>query len=103
MVKIEVTSQEKNYQEIKMTGHANAGAHGEDLVCAALTGIMSGALNAFDQKYSKNVEIVVQDNLIDVKFLAQDPNLATMIEMLMIQLKTIAIQYPQNVTIKEVN
>jgi uncharacterized protein len=92
-----------HHQKVKMSGHANAGEYGEDLVCAALTGIMSGALNAFDQKYPADVKILVKDNLIELRVLHANPALTTMLEMLTIQLKTIAEQYPKNVQLKEVD
>ena len=103
MVKIEITSQKNHYQKLRMSGHANAGPYNHDLVCAALTGIISGALNAFDQELKTDVKIIVEDNLIKMEVLKSTPKSKIMFEMLRVQLETIVRQYPKNTELKEVD
>ncbi|PPE05784.1 ribosomal-processing cysteine protease Prp [Williamsoniiplasma lucivorax] len=102
MVKIKITYHNSEYQKLTMSGHALAGAYGQDLVCAALTGIVSGALNAFDQKFTNDIDIIVEENLIEITIKKSNPTIQTMFELLEIQLQTIVMQYPKNVELKEV-
>jgi hypothetical protein len=104
MVKIILTKKDNQNKELQVTGHANAGDYNHDLVCAAITGIVTGALNAFDLDYHQDVELIVQENNIQiiVKNLA-NRDLQTIFEFLIKQLKTITVQYPKNAILKEVN
>lgn len=103
MVKVELTKQQGKFKQLRMTGHAQSGDYGHDLVCAALTGIMSGALNAYDLDYPTDVEVSAQDNEMKIKVI----NLANVdvqktLQFLLHQIETILLQYPQNVSLKEV-
>ncbi|ATZ17481.1 hypothetical protein ELUMI_v1c07590 [Williamsoniiplasma luminosum] len=102
MVKIKITYHNNEYKSIELTGHALAGEYGQDLVCAAISGIINGALNAFDQKFENDIEIIVDDNWIELKLKNSNQQIQTMFEMLKIQLATIIAQYPKNVELKEV-
>lgn len=101
MVKIEVTKQHNDFQKLVMSGHAESGPHGHDLVCAALSGIISGALNAFDQK-KEAFNIEVGNNVVSIEITQPDAETNLLMGMLIVQLKTIAQAHPKNVKIKEV-
>ena len=54
MIKIIIKSRCKSHQgtdfvSLTVSGHANSAPHGEDLVCAAVSGIVLGGINAFDE------------------------------------------------------
>lgn len=102
MVKIEITKQHNTFQKLIMKGHANAGEYGSDLVCAALSGIISGALNAFSQKDEKAFNLQIGDNIVSIEVIAPTAETNLLMEMLVVQLKTIAQEHPKNVKIKEV-
>ncbi|ATZ18875.1 hypothetical protein ESOMN_v1c04930 [Williamsoniiplasma somnilux] len=104
MVKIVFTIKDKKYQKLEMSGHANAGDYGHDLVCAGLTAIVTGAMNNFDINYQTAIDIAVTDNYItiEVKDLKNN-DLQLLMQMLKVQLETIAIQYPKNAKLKEVH
>ncbi|ADH21553.1 conserved hypothetical protein [synthetic Mycoplasma mycoides JCVI-syn1.0] len=87
-----------------MKGHANSDEYGKDLVCAGLTAIVSGALNAIDSYYKNDVDIEVLKNKITIIVKQENNNnLQLMLDMLKIQIQTITIQYPKNARIKEVS
>jgi len=103
MVKVELTKQNGQFLELKMSGHANGGDDGYDLICAALTGIMSGALNAYDAEYRDDVILTVKDNSISIKVKnLANKDVQKTFSFLVHQIKTILVQYPQNVTLEEV-
>jgi uncharacterized protein YsxB (DUF464 family) len=92
----------KNKFHFEISGHAESGPYGHDLVCAATTGIVSGMLNAIDKRFEKEVSIKIKDNLISIDTKSDDKLLIHDLETLQIQLKTLEIQYPNNIQIKEV-
>lgn len=103
MVKIKFTYHHDKYQSLEMYGHAQAGDYGHDLVCAGLTAIISGAMNAFDLRYEQDVTITVEDNKINLKINnLNNHELQLLFGFLKIQFETIAIQYPKNAQLKEV-
>lgn len=89
------------YKKFDISGHADSAKIGNDLVCAAVTGIVSGTLNAFDQKKC-DTEIIVKDNNIVININKNSDIIQNMFDMLYFQLKTIELQYPKNILVKEV-
>lgn len=48
MIEVTVTRNQADIAEIEISGHANAGRHGEDIVCAGVSAISIGILNGID-------------------------------------------------------
>ncbi|MBG9944314.1 ribosomal-processing cysteine protease Prp [Brevibacillus formosus] len=46
MIEVIVSRAQHGIHEISISGHANAGAYGADIVCSAVSGISFGILNA---------------------------------------------------------
>jgi uncharacterized protein YsxB (DUF464 family) len=97
MILVSIIKQKKVYQMMKVTGHANSAPYGEDLVCAAVSAVMTGGINALDltAAHVKNMdglsEIQVKDN--------QSSKNQSVYEVLSIQLQTIAEAHPKFVKI----
>ncbi len=90
---------------IQISGHANAGPRGSDLVCASVSSIATGALNALDAEYPDDVELTlteVPDAMIEIKVLRNHQNLQALLRMLYIQIQTLAENQSKYITIKEV-
>lgn len=102
MIKVKFFKKDNSFTKFEINGHAESAQYGEDLVCAGVTAIVSGSLNAFDQAASKDVAIKVLDNQITVEVIKNNEVIQIMFTMLFNQLKTIEIQYTENVEIKEV-
>ena len=78
---------------------------GSDLVCASVSSIATGALNALDAAYPDDVELrltEVPDAMIEIKVLQNHPNLQVLLRMLYIQIQTLAENQSKYITIKEV-
>ena len=90
---------------IKISGHANAGPKGSDLVCASISSIATGALNALDAAYPDDVALSlseIPDAVIEIKVLKNHQNLQALLRMLYIQIQTLAENQSKYITIKEV-
>ncbi|QVJ95155.1 ribosomal-processing cysteine protease Prp [Mycoplasma mycoides] len=104
MVDIIINYKNNKIIQFEMRGHANSDEYGKDLVCAGLTAIVSGALNAIDSYYKNDVDIEVLKNKITIIVKQENNNnLQLMLDMLKIQIQTITIQYSKNARIKEVS
>ena len=99
MIKINVLTKESNLKKIEVSGHAYSGEPGFDLVCAGISSIMVGALNAFDQ-FSQNCDLILEDTpyiKIECKKASSENRL--MMNFLLTQLKTVEEVHSEHVKI----
>ena len=64
MIKINCIRHDNKIVELSVKGHANSDEYGKDLVCAGVTSIVVGALNALDES---NFLIKVNEGNVLVK------------------------------------
>ena len=105
MIKVEVVRKNQLIHEIIISGHADSGPKGYDLVCAAVSSIATGALNALNQLASKDVQLELTeypDAMIKIKVLQNTSDLELLLNMLIIQLKTVQENQQKYIHIKEV-
>ena len=105
MIKVEVVRKNQFIQEITISGHADSRPKGYDLVCAAVSSIGTGALNALHELASKDVQLELTeypDAMIKIKVLQNTSDLELLLNMLIIQLKTVQENQQKYIHIKEV-
>ncbi|HPY79431.1 MAG: ribosomal-processing cysteine protease Prp [Erysipelotrichaceae bacterium] len=59
MIKILIKTEGKKVKSLEVKGHANSAPHGEDLVCAAVSAVVTGGFNAIQDV--AHVELVLQE------------------------------------------
>ena len=100
MVKVETNYRGKGISSILVKGHAGSGPLGKDIVCAAVSAICIGSLNALEN--SDDYEIEIDDGLVSVSIPgALSEHDEIVFETMIIQLKTIEVSYSEAITIKE--
>jgi len=57
MIKVNVTYKNGNFASLKVTGHANSAAYGHDLVCSAVSAVVTGGFNNLKNIDSFNVTL----------------------------------------------
>lgn len=67
MIEVKFIQKKSLIMEFSISGHAYSAPKGNDLVCAAVSGIVFGILNSLDNK--KNNRIVVKDNFVKISVL----------------------------------
>lgn len=105
MIKVEVVRKNQLIHEITISGHADSGPKGYDLVCAAVSSIATGALNALNQICSSDVQLSLTENpdaMIKIKVLQNRDDLQLLLKMMLIQLKTVQESQQKYIHIKEV-
>lgn len=98
MIKVVCLYENKKIKSIEILGHAEANKKGHDLVCAAISGISIGAINALDGFDKNEIKSSVGHIKINVNHkisVADDIRL----EMMIKQLALIAKSYPKNVKV----
>ena len=101
MVKVKAVLKGDLFTKIEISGHANSGKYGHDLVCAGVSCVTFGTLNALDKMTSKSVKLNVNNKItIEVTNLL-DETCQIILNTLMIQLDTIKEQYSKYIEIKQ--
>jgi len=100
MIKVDIQYKGKGLDSIRIKGHANSGEYGKDIVCAGVSAVTFGALNAIDDDESFDISIEEGDIRIETKGALSEHD-KTVLEILIIQLKTIEESYNGFIEIKE--
>ena len=101
MIRVDVVKKDEHYHSMTVTGHAETGEPGYDLVCAGVSSIMVGALNAFDH-FDPSVALTLNEEpCIKIKITKKSEITEKMFEFVLIQLKTVEVSHPQAIEILE--
>ncbi len=73
---------------LEVTGHSGSAEKGKDLICAAVSGIMFGLLNALDELTDVK-KLSVKDNLIQIDVDKPSDKSDLLLSAGLIQLKTV--------------
>ena len=106
MIHIELVRTTEYIQSIRITGHANSASKGEDLVCAAISSMATGALNGLEAINASAVNLIYQekpDALISIHVRYFDVNIELALKFLLIQLKTVEEAQSKYIQIQEVS
>ncbi|WP_425380450.1 ribosomal-processing cysteine protease Prp [Spiroplasma endosymbiont of Stenodema calcarata] len=102
MIKIIINKTEQKFIKIEITGHAKTAEYGKDLVCAAITGITTGGLNAIDQIKPESCEFIINEGLVTITVINNSSDLQVILQTMYYQFLTIYQQYQEFISIKEV-
>lgn len=105
MIKVKVQKEADVISSIKITGHANSGAYGQDLVCAGVSCIAVGMLNALDELAPiDSNSFIYQDGHIEIQNAPADEKTQLLLKTLLIQLQAVELVHKKfiKITIQEV-
>ncbi len=92
MIKAIFQADEDRYISLDVSGHAEYGEYGKDLICAAVSSIMFGFMNAIDD-LEEDVKITQSENRITVVDHSGSKKVNDYFELVIMQLKTIEASY----------
>ena len=87
MIHVRVVRKNHLIQSITVTGHADSDVYGHDLVCAIVSGIMTGLCNAMDELAGED-NMIVEEGRIEIHVSKPDSKTDLILETGLIQLKT---------------
>ncbi len=93
MIRIDIKRKDRRIAEMSIRGHAEYDVKGKDLVCAGVSCIAVGALNAIEEK-CHTCDLKLEEGFIHISVnLLEDRDTQIMLEMLRIQLLTMQEAY----------
>lgn len=98
MIQIKIKCSASQIREMTVKGHAGYDDPGKDLVCAGVSSIMFGLLNALNEIVEEAVDIAVDDR-IQIRTDSTDPILQIILKTGLIQLRTVEESYPDFIKI----
>jgi uncharacterized protein YsxB (DUF464 family) len=103
MIEVLVVKSQQSIHSLEISGHAEAGPKGYDLVCAAASSIATGALNAIDDLCPNQCQLTLiqEPASIRIEVIDDSEGLQKHLHFLLIQLKTLETAHPRYIRIKE--
>ena len=92
MIKVSYQCENDHYTYLAVSGHAESGQYGKDLICAAVSAIMYGLLNGLDQ-YEVDSTVSETANKIEIKNNTGLEVVDNYLNLELVQLKTIEESY----------
>jgi len=106
MIRVSVQNQNQLITKVDITGHSDSAPKGQDLVCASVSSMATGVLNALDQLCPNSclLTLLDQDNArITIQVIDLDnPVVQTILQTFLIQLKTLESSQSSFIQIQEV-
>lgn len=102
MIKIQINKTNNKYSSLLVSGHSNYDEHGKDIVCAGVSAVVTGGLNALIIENKNKISYRVNDGYVNVDVLdIDDDKLQLIMDVIVVQLKTIEESYKKYVKISE--
>ena len=102
MIKISLKYSGNLIESIDITGHANHGDYGKDIVCASVSSIVITSVNAIIRLDSNSIDYRNDDGIF-ISILNHSNVVDTLIDNMVSLLKELEEQYKKNIIIKEVH
>ena len=99
MIKVTYSMVDDHYTYLNVKGHANSGEYGKDLICASVTSIMWGLMNALDDT-GLDVDIKELNNQITIVNNSKDEVIDDYFKLTIFQLKTIEESYGEFIKVE---
>lgn len=97
MIHARFVFKKSSLSSLEVAGHANSAPKGEDLVCAGVSAIVLGGLNALDDEH----EIKIEEGHVLLRAIkAPSKHDAVVLETIYRQLKSLAESHPQYVRLE---
>ncbi|WP_423364619.1 ribosomal-processing cysteine protease Prp [Mycoplasma sp. P36-A1] len=99
MTSVKVVRSNDFVNRIQISNHANAADYGEDVVCAGISAVIFGGLNALVMSGLDQTRVEIKDAFVNVD-LTQNEKLQIIAQTIIIQLETIQESYPDYIDIQ---
>ena len=101
MVRVHVKRHQGNIQEVEIRDHAGYGDAGQDLVCAGVSSIAVGMMNALDEMVPEACDFVLKEAYIKIGTILPDATAGILLQGMYYQLSTMQESYADYITIND--
>ena len=98
MISVNVSFMGKDVKSLTVSGHANYDEYGKDIVCAGVSAVVTGGINALENQV-ENIEIINEENKLGVKVINSNEYIQIILKTIIIQLETIENSYKKYIKI----
>ena len=98
MISVNVTFIGKDVKSLTVSGHANYDQYGKDIVCAGVSAVVTGGINALESEI-ECIKIINEDNKLGVEVINSNEKIQIILNTILIQLKTIENSYKKYIKI----
>lgn len=99
MIKVIITKNEKSYKEISILGHAMYAPIGEDIVCSAVSSIVTTTVNGLLSLDENCLVYEVNKKGMKITALKTDKTTQTLLDNMVNLLKELEKNYKQNIKV----
>lgn len=101
MIKVTISYFNNSINEIIVKGHSNYASKGHDIVCAGVSAIVIGGINAIDSLVNNhNINYEVEDGYVRLNNLA-NIEVQNILKIIIVQLKSVEDSYSKHIEIVE--
>ena len=86
---------------ITVSGHAGSAEYGKDIVCASVSSIIYTTLNAIASFNPSYIDVKDENDVMVIKIKKEDEIVLKLIANMLQMLKSVANDYPKNLSVKE--
>ena len=91
----------KEKDKIEITGHSGYDVIGKDIVCSAVSSIVTTTINGIISIDEKAISYEYHDDTMIIKVLKNDDITNKLLNNMLDLLKSLAKDYPKNISVKE--
>ncbi len=96
MIRVTVYIRDGKKIGLQCKGHADSAPYGQDLVCAAVSSILTGGWNTFQKEDYEC--LILEEGKAEVR-ICPNEHARVVLETILTQLKTLEASYPENISI----
>lgn len=96
MIKVSVEKEIKSIKHISISGHSEYSEAGSDIVCAAVSSVVTTSVNAI-LSFKETIRVTDDGDTLEIYVLEHDKITDTLLENMLNHLKEIERQYQKNI------
>jgi hypothetical protein len=99
MIQVKVEKENKKYRKVKVLGHAMYDDYGKDIVCSAVSSIVTTTINGILSLRKGSLSYLVSKKGMTIELKSDDEITQTLTQNMVNLLKELSVQYPDNIEI----
>lgn len=96
MIKVQVEKENESMKRILIRGHSGYSESGTDIVCAAVSSVVTTSVNAI-LSFKETIQVTDDGDTLEIQVLEHDKITDTLLENMLNLLKEIERQYQKNI------
>ena len=101
MIRVNVLKIENKYKSITINGHALYDDFGKDIVCSAVSSIVTTSINSIIALDEDGLKYKVNSGNISITNIKNTDNIVKLLDVLIKMLEELATDYPENILISK--